>query len=74
MPKNTQQHAEALVAYQIIDDEPWFVLADVCLVLNIVPVLDADQWDAFTVALDAPPKDNPRLRQLMAKRAPWEKF
>jgi len=25
------------------------------------------------VALDAPPADNPRLRKLLAKGAPWER-
>ena len=35
-------------------------------------VLDAKQWDAFMAALDAPPKDNPRLRELMSRKAPWE--
>lgn len=27
----------------------------------------------FTEALDAPPAANPRLRKLLAKRAPWER-
>jgi uncharacterized protein (DUF1778 family) len=27
----------------------------------------------FNEALDAPPADNPRLRTLLAKRAPWER-
>jgi uncharacterized protein (DUF1778 family) len=27
----------------------------------------------FAAALDAPPADNPRLRRLLAKRAPWER-
>lgn len=34
--------------------------------------LDADAWDRFTAALDAPPKANPRLRDLMSRKAPWE--
>ena len=34
--------------------------------------LDADQWDAFNQALDAPPADNPKLRKLMQAKAPWE--
>ena len=33
--------------------------------------LDADQWKAFTAALDAP-VDNTRLKRLMARKAPWE--
>jgi uncharacterized protein (DUF1778 family) len=35
-------------------------------------LLDDSQWTAFMVALDAPPRDNPRLRRLMAFRPPWE--
>lgn len=35
--------------------------------------LDAARWDAFVAALDAPPKDNPRLKRLLAKKAPWER-
>lgn len=35
--------------------------------------LDAARWDAFVAALDTPPRDNPRLRRLLAKKAPWEK-
>ncbi len=35
--------------------------------------LDAAQWDAFIAALDASPKDNPRLKRLLARKAPWEK-
>lgn len=29
--------------------------------------LDADQWEAFQAALDAPPRDLPRLRRLLAE-------
>lgn len=28
-------------------------------------VLDAEQWEAFMAALDAPPRDMPRLRKLL---------
>ena len=35
--------------------------------------LDAATFRRFTEALDAPPADNPRLRQLLTKRAPWER-
>jgi uncharacterized protein (DUF1778 family) len=31
--------------------------------------LDEVQWAAFTAALDMPPQDNPRLRQLLATKA-----
>lgn len=34
--------------------------------------LDADQWEAFNRALDAPPEENPKLRRLMRAKAPWE--
>jgi uncharacterized protein (DUF1778 family) len=34
--------------------------------------LDRDAFAKFTAALDAAPADNPRLRQLLSKRAPWE--
>ncbi|NKE43366.1 DUF1778 domain-containing protein [Roseomonas frigidaquae] len=32
-----------------------------------------ERWKAFTAALDAPPEDNPALKRLLQKRAPWEK-
>jgi uncharacterized protein (DUF1778 family) len=35
--------------------------------------LDEAAFRRFSKALDAPPADNPRLRQLLAKRAPWER-
>ncbi len=34
--------------------------------------LDGEDWDRFTAALDAPPKANPRLRDLMSRKALWE--
>jgi uncharacterized protein (DUF1778 family) len=34
--------------------------------------LDPAAWEQFTAALDAPPTDNPRLRDLMTRKAPWE--
>ena len=34
--------------------------------------LDETQWAAFMEALDTPPEDNPRLRKLLAMKAPWE--
>jgi hypothetical protein len=33
---------------------------------------DEAQWAAFMAALDMPPTDNPRLRKLLATRAPWD--
>ncbi len=35
-------------------------------------VLDPEQWEAFIAALDEPPKDNTRLRELFKRKAPWE--
>ena len=34
--------------------------------------LDEVQWAAFMAALDLPPRDNPRLRKLLATRAFWD--
>jgi uncharacterized protein DUF1778 len=34
--------------------------------------LDEVQWVAFIAALDMPPRDNPRLRQLLQTRGPWD--
>jgi uncharacterized protein (DUF1778 family) len=34
--------------------------------------LDEARWAAFMAELDVPPKDNPRLRKLLATKAPWE--
>jgi uncharacterized protein (DUF1778 family) len=35
--------------------------------------LDEKRWDAFTAALAAPPKNNPKLRGLLARKPAWEK-
>jgi uncharacterized protein (DUF1778 family) len=35
--------------------------------------LDEKRWDAFMAALSAPPKNNPRLRKLLARKPVWEK-
>lgn len=35
--------------------------------------LDQKRWDAFMAALAAPPKNNPRLRKLLARKPAWEK-
>jgi uncharacterized protein (DUF1778 family) len=34
--------------------------------------LDEKRWNAFMAALAAPPKNNPRLRQLLARKPAWE--
>jgi uncharacterized protein (DUF1778 family) len=35
--------------------------------------LDEKRWDAFMAALAAPPKNNPKLRTLLARKPAWEK-
>lgn len=35
-------------------------------------LLDEKVYKRFTVALDKPPSDNPKLRRLLASKAPWE--
>lgn len=35
--------------------------------------LDEVSYRRFAAALDAPPADNPRLRKLLARRAPWDR-
>jgi uncharacterized protein (DUF1778 family) len=35
--------------------------------------LDDDAFRRFMAMLDAPPKSNPRLARLLARKAPWEK-
>jgi len=34
--------------------------------------LDAKRWNAFMAALAKPPKDNARLRKLLARRPKWQ--
>jgi uncharacterized protein (DUF1778 family) len=34
--------------------------------------LDDKRWDAFMAALAAPPKNNPRLRKLLAHKPTWQ--
>jgi uncharacterized protein (DUF1778 family) len=35
--------------------------------------LDERDWNAFMAALASPPKNNPRLRKLLARKPAWEK-
>lgn len=44
------------------------VLLDRCLFQ-----LDDRAFRRFAAALEAPPADNPRLRRLLSRRAPWER-
>lgn len=39
---------------------------------TLLPLDDA-RWRAFVAALDAPPTDNPRLSDLMARSPSWER-
>ena len=34
--------------------------------------VDAERFERFVAALDAPPARNPRLQRLMTHKAPWE--
>ena len=34
--------------------------------------LDAERWDAFMAALAKPPRNNPRLRKLLARQPKWK--
>src|SRR3990172_5369182 len=36
-------------------------------------LLDEKLYKRFTAALDKPPSDNPKLRRLLASKAPWER-
>lgn len=44
---------------------------DVLLDQRLFELLPA-QWDAFSQALDNPPLPNEALKQMMARRPPWE--
>jgi uncharacterized protein (DUF1778 family) len=35
--------------------------------------LDKRRWDAFMAALSTPPKNNPRLRKLLARKPMWDR-
>jgi uncharacterized protein (DUF1778 family) len=35
--------------------------------------LDKKRWDAFMAALSTPPKNNPKLRKLLARKPAWDK-
>jgi uncharacterized protein (DUF1778 family) len=35
--------------------------------------LDKKRWSAFMEALAAPPRNNPRLRKLLARKPAWER-
>jgi uncharacterized protein (DUF1778 family) len=35
--------------------------------------LDPPAWEQFIAALDATPSENPRLQDLMSRKAPWDR-
>lgn len=35
--------------------------------------VDGDRWSEFMAVLDAPPEENPALRKLLKRKAPWDK-
>jgi len=47
--------------------------ADTVLVDRRLFLLDEKAYKRFTAALDKPPSDNPKLRRLLASKAPWER-
>lgn len=47
--------------------------ADTVLLDRRLFLLDEKAYRRFTAALDKPPADNPKLRRLLASRAPWER-
>lgn len=47
--------------------------ADAVLLDRRAFLLDEEAYGRFTAALDRPPLDNPRLRRLLATKAPWER-
>jgi uncharacterized protein (DUF1778 family) len=36
-------------------------------------VLDEKRWSEFVAALSAPPRDNSRLRRLLARKPAWDR-
>jgi len=47
--------------------------ADAVLLDRRFFLLDEKAYKRFTAALDKPPAENPKLRRLLAARAPWER-
>ena len=47
--------------------------ADAVLLDRRFFLLDEKGYKRFTVALDKRPSDNPKLRRLLASKAPWER-
>ena len=57
---------------QFMTDAAFREAQDVLLDERIIS-LEAAAWAEFSAALDAPPQDNPRLRELLSHKAPWER-
>ncbi len=47
-------------------------LQQTATVKNYLFELGAKRWEAFMAALAKPPKDNPRLRKLLARKPKWK--
>ena len=47
--------------------------ADAVLLDRRFFLVDQKAYRRFTLALDKPPSDNPKLRRLLASKAPWER-
>ena len=47
--------------------------ADAVLLDRRLFLLDDKSYRRFIAALDKPPADNPRLRRLLASKAPWDR-
>ena len=47
--------------------------ADAVLLDRRLFLLDDKTYRRFIAALDKPPTDNPRLRRLLASKAPWDR-
>jgi uncharacterized protein (DUF1778 family) len=47
--------------------------ADAVLIDRRIFRVDEKTYKRFTAALDKPPADNPKLRRLLASKAPWER-
>lgn len=67
--KDALAHAAALSRRSLSDFvlESALARADEALADRRTFVLSGDKWDAFVAALDAPPADNPALKQLLAR-------
>jgi uncharacterized protein (DUF1778 family) len=73
--KRTLQHAAAITNKTLTEfllDSGLSAALD-ALADRRVFQLDDKRWKAFMAALAAPPRSNPRLRKLLARKPAWEK-